>query len=71
MLGAALVAKKACELGLQYNSKDIPVRLLYEPQPRPRAIAALVGEAIVKVAYGVLVVMEGRCLVRSWVRNVL
>ncbi|KAG5080390.1 hypothetical protein JHK86_004455 [Glycine max] len=52
MLGAALVAKKACELGLQYNSKDIPVRLLYEPQPRPRAIAALVGEAIVKVACG-------------------
>jgi len=37
---------------LQYNSKDSSVRLVYEPQPRPRAIAALAGETIVKVACG-------------------
>jgi len=28
------------------------VRLVYEPQPRPRAIAALAGETVVKVACG-------------------
>jgi len=37
---------------LQYNSKDSSVRLVYEPQPRPRAIAALAGETVVKVACG-------------------
>ncbi|KAG5018234.1 hypothetical protein AAZX31_06G024200 [Glycine max] len=36
----------------EYNSKDSSVRLVYEPQPRPRAIAALAGETIVKVACG-------------------
>jgi len=28
------------------------VRLVYEPQPRPRGIAALAGETVVKVACG-------------------
>lgn len=37
---------------LQYNSKDSSVRLAYEPQPRPKAIASLSGETIVKVACG-------------------
>ena len=36
----------------EYNSKDSSVKLVYEPQPRPRAIAALAGETIVKVACG-------------------
>lgn len=37
---------------LQYNTKDSSVRLAYEAQPRPKAIASLAGEAIVKVACG-------------------
>lgn len=37
---------------LQYNSKDSSVKLVYEAQPRPRAIASLAGETIVKVACG-------------------
>ncbi|CBI19816.3 hypothetical protein VitviT2T_027829 [Vitis vinifera] len=36
----------------EYNSKDSSVRLAYEPQPRPKAIASLSGETIVKVACG-------------------
>ncbi|GLT69153.1 hypothetical protein SLA2020_413290 [Shorea laevis] len=36
----------------EYNTKDSSVRLAYEAQPRPRAIAALSGETIVKVACG-------------------
>ncbi|KAG8493685.1 hypothetical protein CXB51_011681 [Gossypium anomalum] len=35
-----------------YNAKDSSVRLVYESQPRPRAIATLSGETIVKVACG-------------------
>ncbi|KAG8377892.1 hypothetical protein BUALT_Bualt08G0080800 [Buddleja alternifolia] len=36
----------------EYNTKDSSVRLAYEAQPRPRAIASLAGETIVKVACG-------------------
>ncbi|KAF1871766.1 hypothetical protein Lal_00020561 [Lupinus albus] len=36
----------------EYNSKDSSVKLVYEAQPRPRAIASLAGENIVKVACG-------------------
>ncbi|PPD75840.1 hypothetical protein GOBAR_DD27227 [Gossypium barbadense] len=36
----------------EYNSKDSSVKLVYEPQPRPRAIATFSGETIVKVACG-------------------
>ncbi|KAI9118082.1 hypothetical protein K1719_010414 [Acacia pycnantha] len=36
----------------EYNSKDSSVRLVYEAQPRPRAVAKLSGETIVKVACG-------------------
>lgn len=37
---------------MQYNTKDSSVKLAYEAQPRPRAIVALAGEKIVKVACG-------------------
>ncbi|KAL3640954.1 hypothetical protein CASFOL_015922 [Castilleja foliolosa] len=36
----------------EYNTKDSSVKLAYEAQPRPRAIASLSGETIVKVACG-------------------
>ncbi|OMO75307.1 Regulator of chromosome condensation, RCC1 [Corchorus olitorius] len=36
----------------EYNTKDSSVRLAYEAQPRPRPIATLSGETIVKVACG-------------------
>uniref|UniRef100_A0A2N9EDV3 Regulator of chromosome condensation 1/beta-lactamase-inhibitor protein II n=1 Tax=Fagus sylvatica TaxID=28930 RepID=A0A2N9EDV3_FAGSY len=36
----------------EYNTKDSSVRLAYEAQPRPKAIASLAGETIVKVACG-------------------
>ncbi|XP_019156128.1 PREDICTED: protein RCC2 [Ipomoea nil] len=36
----------------EHNTKDSSVRLVYEAQPKPRAIAALAGETIVKVACG-------------------
>lgn len=37
---------------LQYNTKDSSVRLAYESQPHPKAIASLARETIVKVACG-------------------
>ncbi|XP_023645878.1 protein RCC2 [Capsella rubella] len=36
----------------EFNMKDSSVRLAYEAQPRPKAIASLAGESIVKVACG-------------------
>ncbi|KAK9743459.1 hypothetical protein RND81_03G240700 [Saponaria officinalis] len=36
----------------EYNTKDSSVRLAYEPQSRPKAIASLSGETIVKVSCG-------------------
>uniref|UniRef100_A0A5B6ZHU1 Protein RCC2 n=1 Tax=Davidia involucrata TaxID=16924 RepID=A0A5B6ZHU1_DAVIN len=36
----------------EYNTKDSSVRLAYEAQPRPKAVASLAGETIVKVACG-------------------
>lgn len=36
----------------QYNAKDSSVKLLYEAQPRPRAIAAIAAKNITKVACG-------------------
>ncbi|XP_061350767.1 uncharacterized protein LOC133295891 [Gastrolobium bilobum] len=36
----------------EYNSKDSSVKLVYEAQPKPRAIATFAGETIVKVACG-------------------
>lgn len=37
---------------LQYNAKDSSVKLAYEPQPRPRAIATFSEKTVVKVACG-------------------
>ncbi|CAN8304696.1 unnamed protein product [Cochlearia groenlandica] len=36
----------------EFNMKDSSVKLAYEAQPRPKAIASLAGETIVKVACG-------------------
>lgn len=41
-----------CFNNLQYNSKEGSVKLVYEPQPRPRPIATLSGKTILKVACG-------------------
>ncbi|WZZ58154.1 hypothetical protein YC2023_058261 [Brassica napus] len=49
----------------EFNMKDSSVKLAYEAQPRPKAMASLAGETIVKVACGAnhsdgaLVDMEG------------
>ena len=37
---------------MQYNTKESSVRLAYEAQPRPTAIASLSDETILKVACG-------------------
>jgi hypothetical protein len=52
MCGAARKIYIMLHVLLQYNSKDSSVKLVYEAQPRPRAIASLAGETIVKVACG-------------------
>ncbi|KAJ7524762.1 hypothetical protein O6H91_17G019900 [Diphasiastrum complanatum] len=36
----------------EYNAKESSVRLVYEAQPRPRAIAAFTGKTVTKVACG-------------------
>jgi len=36
----------------EYNAKDSSVKLTYDPQPRPRAIATFSGKTVVKVACG-------------------
>ncbi|KAK6939373.1 Regulator of chromosome condensation, RCC1 [Dillenia turbinata] len=52
----------------EYNTKDSSVRLAYEPQPRPRAIASLTGETIVKVACGTnhTVAVDSNGYVYTW-----
>ncbi|KAJ4966608.1 hypothetical protein NE237_018457 [Protea cynaroides] len=52
----------------EYNSKEGSVKLVYEPQPRPRAIASLVGEIIVKVACGTnhTVAVDSKGFVYTW-----
>ncbi|KAK8476675.1 hypothetical protein V6N13_120863 [Hibiscus sabdariffa] len=52
----------------EYNAKDSSVRLVYEAQPRPRAIAALSGETIVKVACGTnhTVAVDANGYVYTW-----
>jgi hypothetical protein len=52
MCGAARKIYIMLHVLLQYNSKDSSVKLVYEAQPCPRAIASLAGETIVKVACG-------------------
>ncbi|XP_062165531.1 uncharacterized protein LOC133872040 [Alnus glutinosa] len=52
----------------EYNTKDSSVKLAYEAQPRPRAIAALAGETIVKVACGTnhTVAVDSNGYVYTW-----
>ncbi|XP_057974544.1 uncharacterized protein LOC131162257 [Malania oleifera] len=52
----------------EYNTKDSSVKLAYEPQPRPRAIASLAGETIVKVACGTnhTVAVDSNGYVYTW-----
>ncbi|XP_024458176.2 uncharacterized protein LOC7477654 isoform X3 [Populus trichocarpa] len=52
----------------EYNTKDSSVRLAYEAQPRPRAIASLAGETIVKVACGTnhTVAVDSNGYVYTW-----
>ncbi|GMH23404.1 hypothetical protein Nepgr_025247 [Nepenthes gracilis] len=52
----------------EYNTKDSSVRLAYEAQPRPKAIASLAGEAIVKVACGTnhTVAVDSNGYVYTW-----
>ncbi|KAH8509555.1 hypothetical protein H0E87_011348 [Populus deltoides] len=52
----------------EYNTKDSSVRLAYEAQPRPRAIASLAGESIVKVACGTnhTVAVDSNGYVYTW-----
>ncbi|OWM80902.1 hypothetical protein CDL15_Pgr006933 [Punica granatum] len=52
----------------EYNTKDSSVRLAYEAQPRPKAIASLSGETIVKVACGAnhTVAVDSNGYVYTW-----
>ncbi|KAF2310071.1 hypothetical protein P3X46_020810 [Hevea brasiliensis] len=52
----------------EYNTKESSVRLAYEAQPRPRAIASLAGETIVKVACGTnhTVAVDSNGYVYTW-----
>ncbi|KAK9129577.1 hypothetical protein Sjap_010064 [Stephania japonica] len=52
----------------EYNTKDSSVRLAYEPQPRPKAIASLAGKTIVKVACGAnhTVAVDSNGFVCTW-----
>lgn len=52
----------------EYNTKDSSVRLAYEAQPRPKAIASLAGEKIVKVACGTnhTVAVDSNGFVYTW-----
>ncbi|XP_010271434.1 PREDICTED: protein RCC2-like [Nelumbo nucifera] len=52
----------------EYNAKESSVRLAYEPQPRPRAIASLAGETIVKVSCGTnhTVAVDSKGFVYTW-----
>ncbi|XP_072968094.1 uncharacterized protein [Typha angustifolia] len=52
----------------EYNVKDGSVKLAYEPQPRPRPIAALSGKTIVKVACGTnhTVAVDSSGFVYTW-----
>ncbi|GAB4839442.1 hypothetical protein Ancab_028964 [Ancistrocladus abbreviatus] len=52
----------------EYNTKDSSVRLVYEPQPRPKAITSLAVETIVKVACGTnhTVAVDSNGYVYTW-----
>ncbi|AQK46955.1 uncharacterized LOC100193728 [Zea mays] len=52
----------------EYNAKESSVKLTYEPQPRPRAIAAFSGKTVVKVACGTnhTVAVDSNGFVYTW-----
>lgn len=52
----------------EYNTKDSSVRLAYEAQPRPKAIASLADKTIVKVACGTnhSVAVDSQGFVYTW-----
>lgn len=52
----------------EYNTKESSVKLVYEAQPRPRAINSLSGESIVKVACGTnhTVAVDSNGFVYTW-----
>ncbi|KAK2978624.1 hypothetical protein RJ640_020934 [Escallonia rubra] len=52
----------------EYNTKDSSVRLAYEAQPRPKAIASFAGEKIVKIACGAnhTVAVDSNGYVYTW-----
>ncbi|XP_077246488.1 regulator of chromosome condensation (RCC1) family protein isoform X2 [Tasmannia lanceolata] len=52
----------------EYNVKEGSVKLVYEPQPRPRAIASLASKTIVKVACGTnhTVAVDSSGFVYTW-----
>ncbi|OAY68344.1 Protein RCC2 [Ananas comosus] len=52
----------------EYNAKDSSVKLAYEPQPRPRAIATFSEKTVVKVACGTnhTVAVDSNGFVYTW-----
>lgn len=52
----------------EFNTKESSVRLAYEGQPRPKALASLAGETIVKVACGTnhTVAVDSNGFVYTW-----
>ncbi|KAJ1273314.1 hypothetical protein BS78_06G270700 [Paspalum vaginatum] len=52
----------------EYNAKDSSVKLTYDPQPRPRAIAAFSGKTVTKVACGTnhTVAVDSSGFVYTW-----
>ncbi|CAM8976365.1 unnamed protein product [Rhodiola kirilowii] len=53
---------------MQHNTKDSSVRLAYEAQPRPKAIAALYETTVTKVACGTnhTVAVDSKGFVYTW-----
>ncbi|KAK7830529.1 protein rcc2 like protein [Quercus suber] len=67
--GASILYDAHRDMGMHnYNTKDSSVRLAYEAQPRPKAIASLAGETIVKVACGAnhTVAVDSNGFVYTW-----
>ncbi|CAI5533897.1 unnamed protein product [Closterium sp. Naga37s-1] len=52
----------------EYNAKDSAVKLVYAPQPTPRAVAALAGREMCKVACGInhTVAVDAKGFVFTW-----
>ncbi|CAI5990487.1 unnamed protein product [Closterium sp. NIES-64] len=50
----------------EYNAKDSAVKLVYAPQPTPRAVAALAGREMCKVACGINHSVDAKGFVFTW-----